>query len=159
MSGQGEVAVLGLRIDGTESVTTVQKFGNASATAAKQGEQLEKTVNRVEQAMKRANSTMQSGALAQQRAREQAKAYADGLEQQYRVEMARIREGQVRGFITPAQARAAGREAAVAYNQGIASAIDRAARTPGVFNGKDGRESYISLAGSMKNVDIEGRKA
>jgi hypothetical protein len=92
-------------------------------------------------------------ALAAQRAREAAQAAAAAMEQQYQKDMARIKEGQARGFLTAAEARKAGREAAQAYNQGMIGIMDKAALTPGALSGKTGGDAVTKLAGSLKSVD------
>src|SRR5688572_25269117 len=154
-----EIATVGLRVDGEGSLVSVQQFGKESERAARQVTQLEEATKRLSRAEQQQAQGSNNAAAARTRAREQAKAYSDALEQQYRMDMARIKEGQMRGFVTPQQARAAGREAATAYNQGLMQAIDTASRTPGVFNGPKGQESYLALAGSIKNVDTQGRRA
>lgn len=107
---------------------------------------------------RRQASQQASAASAAQSAREQALAATAALESQLRLDQARIKDAQLRGFLTPAQAAQAGREAAQAYNQGVIAAIDRgsAARA---FQGAAGREAFTTIAGSIKNVDTEARRA
>jgi hypothetical protein len=98
-------------------------------------------------------------ALAAQRAREAAQAAAAAMEQQYQKDMARIKEGQARGFLTAAEARKAGAEAAQAYNAGVIGVMDKAALTPGALSGKTGSAAVTQLAGSLKQVDIASQGA
>ena len=105
-------------------------------------------------AAQREAAAAREAATARQRGADQAAAMARGLEEQFQLDMARIKEGQARGFISAEEARKAGREAAVAYNEGIIQAIDRSGGAVGM-----GRERFVELAGSMKNVTQESWRA
>jgi hypothetical protein len=84
------------------------------------------------------------------RARESATTFAAMFEQQFQADMARISEGVARGFLSPAQARAAGVEAAQAYNQGLLSQLDQLG-AGGLNVGNSA--TYRELAGSFKTID------
>ena len=83
---------------------------------------------------------------------QQAMSAVDRLTQQYEADLARIKEGQLRGFIKPAEARKAGVEAANAYNQGVLTVLDTGSRS-GAFRGADGSKAFTEIAGSIKNVE------
>lgn len=92
-------------------------------------------------------------------------AMTEKAENEYRANIAAIKDSQARGFISPAEAERAGREAALAYNRGMTAAIDHGHAsgainyTPaGGFADPRSREAYIQLAGSLKNVDEAGKK-
>jgi hypothetical protein len=97
-------------------------------------------------------------ALAMQRGREMARAQADALIAQFRLDQARIKDGMARGFLSPAEAQKAGREAAQGFNAGMVGVLDRGAAS-GAFRGKAGRELFTDLAGSIKTVGTESRRA
>lgn len=82
-----------------------------------------------------------------QDAAEAAKESLKEIEAVFRDDMARIKEHQVRGFITPDEARRLGREAAEMYNQGILGVID--ALPPG----QSMRGIFTEAAGSLKDVE------
>jgi len=115
------------------------------------------TLERDFQTRKRANA-QQTAMVAAQAGREQAKAQVAALEVTFRESIARIKEGQARGFLTPAEAAQAGRESALAYNQAVIGVIDRSQGSR-ALTGAGGRETYTELAGSLKSLDQAGRSS
>lgn len=100
----------------------------------------------------------ESTALGRDAGLAQAQAMAKAAEQQFRTDMARVKEGQARGFLQPAEAAKAGREAAEAYNRAMIQALDQGART-GAFRGGAGQKLFTQMAGSLKDIGTEGRRA
>ncbi len=97
-------------------------------------------------------------AAAQAQGREFALSLAAGLEQQFKFDMARIKEDQLRGILTPEEAEQAGRQAGLAFNEGIQSTLDQA-RGRGAFGGEQGTAAYTKIAGSLKDVDAAAKGA
>ncbi len=95
--------------------------------------------------------------VAQEEGRAIAKEMMAGLERQFQVDMARIKDGQMRGFLSPAEARKAGRDAAVEFNRGVIQVIDQASAT-GAFRGKAGKQLFADIAGELKNIEAAGRR-
>lgn len=91
-------------------------------------------------------------------ARQAAMAAADGMLRQFKMDEARIRDGLARGLLTPKQAAQAGREAAIAYNAGMVSIIDKASGA-GALTGRGGQDTFALLAGRLKDVGGEARRA
>ncbi len=89
---------------------------------------------------------------------EQVKAQVAAMEREFKFSMATLKEAQARGLMTPAEAGRRGRSAAIAYNQGVLSQIQRVGTAEG-FGGTKGREGFTFLAGSLKNVDAASRSA
>lgn len=88
---------------------------------------------------------------ARDRAREAATAYVASQEAVFQSSIARIKEAQFRGLLSPRDAQQAGRQAAMEYNAAIMRGLDRG---PG-FRRDD--QAYTTLAGSLKNVDEAAR--
>lgn len=100
----------------------------------------------------------QSEAIGRESGQAQARASVGAAEREFRASIGRIKEGQVRGFLSPSEAAKAGREAAQAYNQAITRTIDQGFRT-GAFRGGAGRQVLDDVRNSIKNVGEEGRRA
>jgi hypothetical protein len=129
-----------------EQIATEQRLAKAMGATQAQTRQLEEATRAL------AAAKQASGVDA-------AKAMADGMKRQFDLDMARIKDGLARGFLTTGEAREAGREAALAYNQGIIAAIDKGAAGRGGFRGRAGEAAFVDLAGSLKNVDEVSRGA
>ncbi len=91
----------------------------------------------------------QSFADQTSKARESAHQFTTLFEQQFDADMARVREGLARGIITQAQAKKAGQEAAIAYNQGLLGQLDQLG---GAGLNAGNSKAYTDLAGSLKAV-------
>lgn len=89
---------------------------------------------------------------------QEARARAEALETQFRADQARIKEGMARGFLTPEEAKEAGREAAEEYNRGMVEVLDTGARA-GAFRGAEGRSAWVELASGLKQVESGGTSA
>lgn len=109
-----------------------------------------------QQAQQQSRTIQQASSLAE--GRQFAQDYLEGAEAEFQLRMARIKEQQVRGLISPAEARAAGMDAAQSYNAGMIEVLDDPAMS-GAFQGGEGRETFTQLAGSLKNVDDASRTA
>lgn len=170
-----EERVLRLGIDPRPAEDGARKFKRATDDAAASSRKLADTVEeqakrerrvrddieRMERewvANKRARAA-QAAQVSAESGRLQARAQADALEAQFRAEMAAIKEAQARGFLTPAEAAQAGRESAMAYNQGVLEVIDQQRGSGALTRGTAGSAAYSELAGSLKNVGEEGKKA
>src|SRR5690606_21928186 len=99
----------------------------------------------------------EAAAIAGERGRAQARAQVQALEATFREEMARIREAQARGFLTPRQAMQAGRESAQAFNTGVLQVLDQGQLNRSLV-GPQGRQAYTEIAGQIKNLDDAARK-
>ncbi len=89
----------------------------------------------------------------QRSAIETAEAFVQAQERIYLSSVARIKEAQVRGLLSPAEARTQGQIAAAEYNEAIVSQLDR---MPGV---RANDAAFNTLAGSIKNVGDAGRSS
>lgn len=131
----------------------------AQASAAAMEEFRRKTAQwDAEWRAKQAERARLATAAAAEQARAEAMARVEALERQFQLDMARIKEGQLRGFLAPAEARKAGQEAAMEFNRGLREVMDRASAS-GALRGRAGQDAFIQLAGSIKNVDEAGRAA
>jgi hypothetical protein len=138
----------------------MSEIGRLSVRLGADTAEFDRKMGHAEQAFKGfANRMGEAAPLARQRAREIAVKTVEAMEQQFRIDQGRIKEGLARGLLTPAEARRAGREAAQAYNQGVISAIDRASMTRGAFTGTDGRETLSKMTGSLRDLDQASRSA
>lgn len=169
-----EEHVLRLGIDPGPAEAAARRYEQATGKAAESAVRLADTVEEqakrerrfresIEQAEReyqnnRQQRAQQAAATAAEQARAQAQAQVQALESTFREEMARIREAQMRGFLTPAEAAQAGRESAMAYNQGVLQVIDQGQRNRGLI-GAGGRDVYAELAGSLKDVGTAGSAA
>lgn len=152
-----DIATLGIRVDPKDGISGLKQFdAEVKRTAASVPESTKKMVQQTERVLRDSAQTQRGIALVN--GRDQAKALADAMDRQFKADMARIKDGQARGFLTKAQAQQAGREAAQAYNRGVISAIDKGSAA-GVFRGAAGQEQFTKLAGSLKNVDVAGKSA
>lgn len=169
----GSVATLGLQIDGNnvlkatgalKEFTAASKdaeaaIGRAGKSAQSATQQMAEKARLVERAEREWQQKQQASARRQiaeaaENGRKQAVALMGALDRQFKLDMARVREGQARGFLTETEARAAGREAATAYNQGVVQALDRGGGAVGL-----GQQQFTRMAGSLKNIDTESRRA
>jgi len=150
--------VLRIVVDPAAARTGAREVESALRNVTQQAQKAEASVNRLATANRSLAAEQRKAALAAHDAREAAKASLQAFEQQYQLDIARIKEGQARGFISPKEAAQAGREAAQAYNTAIVAELDKGART-GAFRGRAGREAFTEVAGSLKNVSEAGRSA
>lgn len=81
-----------------------------------------------------------------------AEAFVRAQESYYQTNIARIRAAQARGLMSPSDARTAGQQAALEYNNAILGALDRPQYA-------QNRRAFTTLAGSIKNIDEAGRSA
>jgi hypothetical protein len=154
-----DIATLGIAIDAGQVVKATRDLDGLTAAAKRSTE----AATGVTQGFKKVESataaaSQRATVLARESGRNQAIALAQGLEQQFKADIARIKEGQARGFLSEAEAREEGRQAALAYNQGIVGVLDQASKTKSL-SGKAGQDAFVQIAGSIKNVGVEARKA
>jgi hypothetical protein len=171
-----DIARLGLEIDhrqGEQAVRTVdqltasakkaeQAVGSLSRATQQAGQAEQQRAQQVATAARRHEEIMRASAerqrvIAAENGRKQALAHMEALERQFRADQATVREHMARGFLTPAQAREAGRLNAIAYNEGMIRSIDQA-KGAGGLRGADGQAAYVQLAGSLKNVTEEAQR-
>src|SRR5690606_23481761 len=150
--------VLRIVVDPTAARSGSREVESALRNVTQQAQKAEASVNRLATANRSLAAEQRKAALAAHDAREAAKASVQAFERQYQLDIARIKEGQARGFLTPKEAAVAGREAARAYNNAVIAEIDRRTRA-GAFQGRAGREAFTEIAGSLKNVNEAGRSA
>jgi len=79
-----------------------------------------------------------------------AELFVKSASAEFEADQVRIREGLARGFLSPAEAQKAGREAAQAYNAGVLSQLDKLGAV-GLNVGNSA--TYAQLAGSIKSID------
>lgn len=82
-----------------------------------------------------------------------AESFVRAQESYYRSNVARIKEAQARGLMSPAEAREAGQRAALEFNNAVLGALDRRPQFA------QNRQAFTTLAGSIKNIDEAGRSA
>lgn len=150
--------VLRIVVDPTAARSGAREVESALRNVTQQAQKAEASVNRLATANRSLAAEQRKAALAAHDAREAAKASVQAFEQQYQLDIARIKEGQARGFLTPEEAAVAGREAAQAYNNAIVDVLDKGERA-GAFRGRAGREAFAEVAGSLKHVDTNARSA
>jgi hypothetical protein len=166
-----DIATLGLAIDATGALKATSALDSLAASG-RRAEQVAKQLNatqsraadiariNAEQEQKymaaQARRAQAQRQMAAETGRQQAQAMSEALEREFRSDSARIKEAQARGFLTPQQAREAGRLSAEAYNRGTLEVLQR---HQGALRGAAGQETYTRIAGSLKNVEQESRKA
>ncbi len=138
----------------TEAASARMQATFVSNTAAAQRSAQEQAAA-VERAQQQTGAAAARSAAIQ--AREAAQAYVTTLQREFATEQARIKEGVARGFITTKEAQQAGREAALAYNQGVIGAIDRGAAA-GAFTSRNGQAAFTEIAGSLKTVSDQATR-
>jgi hypothetical protein len=153
-----DIATLEINVRADGAVRSLNQLADAQSRVSKGAADVERMAKQVNQTLKNVGADPGGAARAAQVGRERAKAMMDAMDQQFRLDMARIKEGQARGFLSLEEARKAGREAAQAYNSGVVSALDAGARA-GAFKGKEGQKLFAEVAGSIKNVDIVSKQA
>lgn len=147
-----------------EAAEASRTYGTALETEEERHTRIARQMEARFQADERQRAARQSrqSILAQQEAAAnavaEAKARADALERQFRLDLARIKEGQARQFITPQEAGEAGRQAAREFNQAIVGELDRSARTVSPTS-RAGEDVFIELGGRIKNVDQAAQQA
>lgn len=135
----------------SEGLDELKRDMDAAATAA------EKAGQRMQQSADRgARNYSDAYIRAQQRTIAAARDVERALATQFSRDTAAIREATARGFITPEQARAAGQEAAKAYNAGVVGVLDQLQKA-----GRTSQNSavYRDLANNLKEVGEEAKKA
>src|SRR5262245_38236988 len=124
-----DVATLGISVNFQD----VEKAAKSLDTFAAAGKKADQPAPVVADWIKKINQAASAG--------DAAKNYVAGLERQFQLAQARIKDGILRGFLTPQQAREAGREAALEYNRGLTQALDRGA-AGGAFRGGAGQDLF-----------------
>lgn len=148
---------------GDKAEASLNRVAAASGQLSKAQQDVARMAREVADAQRIQTQAADAGASAQRAAaltaRDAAVAYVETLKRSFAEEQARIREGIARGFLTTAEARQAGRDAAAAYNQGVISAIDKASAAgafkTGALPSVSGTAVYTELAGSLKTVEAQ----
>lgn len=166
-----DIAQLGLEIDhrqGQEAVRTLDTLAvsakkaeaatndlsratkNAGQQEQQRAQQVAASVRRQEEILRQ--SQQRQRVIAGEEGRKQALAQMEALQRQFQADQAKVREHMARGFLTPAQAREAGRLNAVAYNDGLLRALN-AGNAARAFQGEAGGAAYAKMAGSLKSLE------
>lgn len=147
--GGADIAVLGLRVDARQFVSAnkaLDEFTAAGGRAEKQAESFGRTAT-------------QAAKVSAVESRNAARAQVDAMEREFQVAQASIKDAVARGLMTPKEAERHGREAAIAFNQGLIRTIDQTTHTALNRNTKAGAAAFVDLTNNFKNVDQAGRKA
>lgn len=156
-SGLGGATSALKAVDKAGAQTNAALEAGAKRTAARISESYSEMGRNYLRAM--ASMSKQGRQSAEQAGADAANALVAGLEQQFARRQAEIKEELARGFLTPAEAEAEGREAAKAFNAGVLSTIERVGAAGGFAAGQGtptadqpGPAGYVALAGKLKDV-------
>ena len=156
-----DIARLGLELDGRRFIDTSRSAASTLdevGAAAKRTETATKSLERATESAAQAQGRASRAFTANQQARiTSAQASLDQMERVFRQEMAFIREAQVRGFLSPTEARQAGQDAATAFNQGVLSELDQLSSAGITDFGSGGQLTKIRE--QIKDVGGAGRTA
>jgi hypothetical protein len=166
----GDLATLGLKVDGTQlksggrdAKVTLEEIAASGEKAERSVEKLGASQDKLARIYRSAGERIRreqqrtAGAIeaaSRDQGRAQAQAMVEGLEREFQLSLAVIKEQQARGFITPAEARVAGAEAAQAYNAGLIRTLDQ-----NQITGGRNAAAFTKIAGSLKNVTETSRSA
>ncbi len=123
-----------------------QRLREASGGLSRSQQEVARTMREAQEATRRQAEAL---AIAQQQTRQAATSAAKEIENIFIAESSRIREAIARGFLTPAEARAAAIEAAQAYNSALIAQLDRLGA---VGLNQTNSKTYIELANSLKSI-------
>lgn len=84
-------------------------------------------------------------------ARQMALGLTRGLRTQFARDQADIKESVLRGFLTPQEAEARGRQAAQQFNRGLVQVLDQQGAGGGL-QGAQGQRVFVALAGQSKTI-------
>lgn len=147
-----DIATLGIEVEAQSSITQVERYESALDDAVR-------TTERMEGKTRDLSRTMQTA--SRQTVEEARRAATDAVRvtaATFENDIARIREAQLRGYLSPREAGQQGRVAAQEYNAAVLRTLTEG-RASGAFRGAAGQEAFTQVAGSLKNVEEGARRA